>query len=374
MYNPAHSVVHLTIRRDKIKLAVGTGILYLKDNQTYIVTAWHNISGRDTQTLKLLSEQAVIPNNIIASIDVETKQANFTSFNRMNITIPLIENDKTTYFIHPQGYPKVDVVTIPIDLDKEYMMETTVASGENIDFSIQLKSQQANSLETNIVHIQDCEFENYDKGEHAKSLYVSDDIFIIGYPKSIADYTMQPIWKRATIASSPHLGWEQQEQFLVDCASKEGMTGAPAIYHNRDGKINSGDMSYNGSEPISIFHGIYVGKVGSTSELEAQIGKVWKRKIIDEIIDYKIYDSLPEELIVANSHIEQVIREKWPLENNEYAKMLLDENASYKSYFLHSVMKRINGRASKDEVTELIVEFAKKKLDEVPPSLSERLL
>ena len=72
-----------------------------------------------------------------------------------------------------------------------------------------------NSLETNIIHTQDCEFKIKEINDYSNSLYVSDDIFIIGYPKGITDYTMQPIWKRATIATAPHMGWEQQEQFLV---------------------------------------------------------------------------------------------------------------------------------------------------------------
>jgi hypothetical protein len=363
MINPAHSVVHLTIRRDKIKLAIGTGVLYLKDDQTYIVTAWHNISGRNTETLELMDRHKAIPNNITASMDIQIKQSNSINFVRMNIAIPLIENDKITYFIHSQGYPKVDVVAIPIDLKKEYKMEGSIASGENIALSIQLKSQQANSLETDIVHIQDCEFKIKEIDDYSNSLYVSDDIFIIGYPKGITDYTMQPIWKRATIATAPHLGWEQQEQFLVDCASKEGMSGAPAIYYSRDGKINTGNVYYKGSQPISILHGIYVGRIGSTSELEAQIGKVWKRKVIDEIIDNKIYDFLPEELILLDSDIKQTIKEEWPKENKDYPSMLLNEKASYKYIFLNSIMKKINGRANKDDVLELILEYANKLND-----------
>jgi len=160
MRNPSHSVVHLIIRKDKIKLAVGTGVLYLKDNQSYIITAWHNISGRNTETLKLLSKKVAIPNNFIASIDVQIKQADFVGFIRISIRIPLIENNKTTYFIHPQGYPKVDVVAIPVDLQKEYIMEGSLASGANIDMPMRLKSNQSNSLEKNIIHIQDCEFKS----------------------------------------------------------------------------------------------------------------------------------------------------------------------------------------------------------------------
>lgn len=360
MINPAHSVVYLTIRKDKIKLAVGTGVLYLKDDQSYIVTAWHNISGRHTETLELMNKYKAIPNNIIASMDIQIEQANSIRYTRMNITIPLIKNNKTTYFIHSQGYPKVDVVAIPIDLEKEYIMESSIASGESINSPIQLKSKQENLLETNVIHIQDCEFKNYDIGDYSESLYVSDEIFIIGYPKGITDYTMQPIWKRATIATSPHLGWEQQEQFLVDCASKQGMSGAPAIYYNRDGKINTGNIYYKGSQPISILHGIYVGRVGSTSEFEAQIGKVWKRKVIDEIIDAKIYDFLSEELILPNSDIRKIIEEEWPKENTKYAQELLDDKTSYKYIFMHSVMRKINGRANKDNVLELILEYANK--------------
>ena len=78
MHNPAHSVVHLTIRKNKINLAVGTGVLYLRDNQTYIVTAWYNISGRHTETLELLSKKAAIPNNIVVSFDLEMKQENIS--------------------------------------------------------------------------------------------------------------------------------------------------------------------------------------------------------------------------------------------------------------------------------------------------------
>lgn len=366
MVNPAHSVVHLTIRKDDIKLAVGSGVLYLENNQTFIVTAWHNISGRNAETLDLLSRHAAMPNNIVASIDVRIKHANYVGFTRVSITIPLVENERTTYFIHPQGFPKVDVVAIPIDTSREYTSEGIVASGEKINIGVRLKSKQPNGLETNIVHIQDCEFKGYDIGDCTESLYVSDDIFIIGYPKGITDFSVQPLWKRATIATSPHLGWERQEQFLVDCASKEGMSGAPAIYYNRDGKINTGSIYYKGSESISILHGIYVGRIGSTSEFEAQVGKVWKRKVIDEIIAHKTPDFLPDELILIEADIERVIREEWPAKNHDYENMLLDENASYRYYFLDSVMKKINGRANKHEVLDLILGLARRKINEKP--------
>jgi len=136
------------------------------------------------------------------------------------------------------------------------------------------------------------------------------------------------------------------------------MSGAPAIYYNRDGKINTGSLHYKGSEPITIFHGIYVGRIGSTSEFEAQLGKVWKRKVIDEIIDGRIFDFLPEELILSDADILQAIDDNWPETNSDYANMVLDKKTSYRHIFLQSVMKEINGRANKDDVLSLILNAA----------------
>ena len=92
-------------------------------------------------------------------------------------------------------------------------MEGSIASGQKINASVRLKSKQPNSLETNIVHIQDCELNSYDIGDYSESLYASDDIVIIGYPQGITDYSMQPLWKRATIATSHIFGWERQDNF-----------------------------------------------------------------------------------------------------------------------------------------------------------------
>ena len=79
---------------------------------------------------------------------------------KISITVPLIENEQTTYYIHKQGYPKVDVVAIPIDLNKPYQMGFREMSGEEKVTSMVLKQKAElnNSLETNIIHTKDCEF------------------------------------------------------------------------------------------------------------------------------------------------------------------------------------------------------------------------
>ncbi len=359
MIQPSETVVHLTICRDEIELAVGSGVFYKRNGKSYIVTAWHNVAGRHTDTLQSLSSTLAVPNKVIASFSHQIFQGEFKGSVNRSITLSLEENGQKTYYVHPQGWPKVDVVTIPIDLDKQYLSEGSLLDGEKINIPTILKNNSTMGLSTDIIHVQDIEFQYNGIQDYSDYLYASEDIFIIGYPKGITDQTGQPIWKRATVATSPHLGWEKQEQFLVDCASKQGMSGAPAFFYNLKGHINLGHTNVITSSPITIFHGIYVGRIGGTSEFEAQIGRIWKRKVIDEIIDNAQFDFLSDELILPDSEILEIIQKQWPDEKEKYAESILKENSMLSKVLLYTVMKEINGRADYQDVEKQIIQFAK---------------
>jgi hypothetical protein len=358
MIQPSEAVVHLSICRDDIKLAVGTGVFYKKNNKSYIITAWHNVSGRHSETLESLSTNLSVPNKIIATFSQQISQGEFNGSVKMSISLPLEKDGKPTYLIHPQGWPKVDVVAIPIDLTKEYLSEGSLIDGKKINISTILKNQTSLGLSTDIVHIQDLELRYKDIEDYSDYLYASEDIFIVGYPKGITDYTGQPIWKRATVASNPHLGWDGQEQFLVDCASKQGMSGAPAFFYNLKGAIMLGNTQLRTSSPITVFHGIYVGRIGGTSEFEAQIGRVWKKKVIEEIIDNDQFDYSPDELILFKQDIIKAIGENWPKDRKKYAQDMLKENSILSKVFLNTTMQKLNGRANYQEVEKYILEFA----------------
>lgn len=358
MIQPSEAVVHLSICRDDIKLAVGTGVFYKKNNKSYIITAWHNVSGRHSETLESLSTNLSVPNKIIATFSQQISQGEFNGSVKMSISLPLEKDGKPTYLIHPQGWPKVDVVAIPIDLTKEYLSEGSLIDGKKINISTILKNQTSLGLSTDIVHIQDLELRYKDIEDYSDYLYASEDIFIVGYPKGITDYTGQPIWKRATVASNPHLGWDGQEQFLVDCASKQGMSGAPAFFYNLKGAIMLGNTQLMTSSPITVFHGIYVGRIGGTSEFEAQIGRVWKKKVIEEIIDNDQFDYSPDELILFKQDIIKAIGENWPKDRKKYAQDMLKENSMLSKVFLNTTMQKLNGRANYQEVEKYILEFA----------------
>lgn len=115
-------------------------------------------------------------------------------------------------------------------------------------------------------------------------LQVSHDVFVIGYPLGITDSLYLPLWKRASVASEPKTS---SANFLVDTATRKGMSGSPVIARFR-GYYKS-DLSASTPSPedwigeADDFVGIYSGRLGK-SELEAQLGIVWKRPVIEEII------------------------------------------------------------------------------------------
>jgi hypothetical protein len=369
MIEPANSVVHIELRRGRNGLAIGSGVLYLRAGKTYVVTAWHNVTGRHSETLECLNKTTLaVPDNAVLGIACRlSSQDGEKGYTRTFITVPLEVDGKTAYYVHPQGWPRVDVVAIPIDPHDTYISEGTLLSGEQVRRPTSLihKGSTASELDSAIEHIQEAEAGTaYIGPDLPRYLYAGDDIFILGYPKGITDYTGQPICKRATVASSPHLGWGDQPQFLVDCASREGMSGAPVIFYNRNGSVTLGGSTFRTSGPATVFYGIYVGRLGAVSEFEAQLGRVWKRSVIDEIIDRREFGIASDALSLPGSEISRAIEELWPQGEDDagyaqhYAECVLDEASYYRNFFSGNVMKKINGRADPEEVRRLVKEYA----------------
>ena len=109
------------------------------------------------------------------------------------------------------------------------------------------------------------------------------DVFVLGFPLGIRKTGLFPIWKRASIATEYGFDINGVPSFLVDTATREGMSGAPVIWR-AGGKYRrpSGALTIGGSgtQVLGIYSGRHVGKLD-----EAQLGIVWKTELIDQIID-----------------------------------------------------------------------------------------
>ena len=75
--------------------------------------------------------------------------------------------------------------------------------------------------------------------------------------------------------------------FYIDTATREGMSGAPVIMYRKRPVILYGDGKL--SEHHAEFIGIYSGRVIPKDLIEVQLGKVWKKSCLPQIINGKKY-------------------------------------------------------------------------------------
>lgn len=234
-----------------IIFSTATGFIFLSNDKYYLITNWHNVTGRNPQNGEPLSENhAGIPNIFLtyARIKNGNGQARLEK-------IFLYEDDEMTkpnWLIHPVHKEKVDVVAIELN------------SNDELHYSAINKSDFDNNIPPE----------------------VGDDCFVIGYPFEDFRYLGLPIWKRASISTEPTVNEDQLPKILIDTATRPGLSGSPVVYQ-RTGIHNVKDGVFSDDSLIGRirgFLGVYSGRIGK-SEIHAQLGIVWKSKIIEEIIN-----------------------------------------------------------------------------------------
>lgn len=226
-------------------LASGTAFFYRRNDRLFLISNWHNYSGRDPRTQQPLADHAGVPDRVSCFALL-----NGQYIERDWLDIPLSNCERPEWYEHPQSGREVDVAALPVTLDDRY-----IAIAVN-QFTF-----------TEMV------------------LRVSHDVFILGYPLGLMNPHGLPVWKRASVASEPG---GSAPFFLVDSATRTGMSGAPVIHRYRGyyktdpepKKVSPDDWFGEGDN----FVGIYSGRLGA-SHTEAQLGMVWKPHLIDEIID-----------------------------------------------------------------------------------------
>ncbi len=371
--DPSSSVVHLTMRRGKHPLAVGSGVLYERNGQHYIATAWHNLSGRHSESLRPLSDKGGVPDNVVAIVPQVVSSHVGPGLIRTPFTLPVETDSQTLYLVHPVGWPRIDVAVLPIDPEAVFEQEMHVSNGRDIVMPGRMRNGvNPSGVSTDIQPIQRC------AGAHARLtvppdalVHAGDDLFVLGYPKGIADFSAAPIWKRATVASDPNVGWNRQPKFLIDCASREGMSGAPVIAYHKNGRIHFGTSSVASAGPAALLHGIYVGRIVDNEVskedrfFEAQIGTVWKRLVIDEIIDGQV-PALHSSLVGAPPKaVDQAVREKWPDDPAYFLKILAV--SEYRSGMTQVALEHLNGNADPRLVYEAVIAYARELDSQAKP-------
>ena len=239
--------IYISILFNDIELATATGFLVKKDDNMYLITNRHVVTGRNNQTNKCLDEiNASIPNKLDIWFPHKTPE----EYKWSKISYELYdENDNPLWIEHPIYRNKVDVIALKLGVFEQNLFCYSINS-------------------------------SYEP-------IVTDNVFIIGYPYG---YNIRPkegryaIWSTGTIASDPDLdveiNGEQLPAFLIDAKTRKGQSGSPVMYHSSTGidRYNGGIAMWGG--PITHELGIYSGRINSDSDL----GYVWKWKLISEIL------------------------------------------------------------------------------------------
>ncbi|MFA6423298.1 MAG: serine protease [Patescibacteria group bacterium] len=226
-------------------LGQATGFVIENNNKKYLIANWHVVSGRDTITGKPLSKTGGLPDKINIAHHSSSDFGTWWFINE-----PLYDGEKQLWLEHPKSTEsnRIDVVVLPLTRTEEKLAFVP------LNLNLAKSDMVAHPAQT---------------------------VSIIGYPLGLSadDKVLIPIWKTGHIASDVELN---ENFFLIDATTKSGMSGSPVIMRSSGGfqtKNGSWIMAMAGMR--ELFLGVYSGRIHELSE----IGKVWKPKLIEEILN-----------------------------------------------------------------------------------------
>lgn len=226
-------------------IASGTAFPVKQDEHAYLITNWHNVTGINPISGEYLS----IPYRAPTSFRAWVQQAGTLGTWRP-CQFDLLDADGTPVWLeHPILGRRVDVVAVPFRCPDD------------------LQVYPINDLALT----------------DEMAVHVGEDVFILGYPFGLRPTGLFSVWKRGSIATEPELDIERLPKFMVDTASRPGMSGSPVVLR-KWGSYQSAHGTHIGTGPRTKFLGIYSGRIGADDELKAQLGIVWRAEVIPVII------------------------------------------------------------------------------------------
>ena len=244
--------VSLDISFSDTALGTATGFFFESNERIYLVSNWHVFSGREPATGQPKDKKNGLTPNHISLRFHPTDDLLIIA----KMSIPLVNNDESPVWIQHKIHGKnVDVAAIEIDL-QAYSKEV----GRKMEvFAINKVSQV-----------------------HDMKIPPGSDVVVLGFPLGIMKTGLFPVWKRASVATEMDFDIDGLPSFIIDTATREGMSGSPVFARSTNSYITRSNSMSMGSGPYNQFLGVYSGRyVGGIDE--AHLGKVWKKKLIDEI-------------------------------------------------------------------------------------------
>jgi hypothetical protein len=124
------------------------------------------------------------------------------------------------------------------------------------------------------------------KQESRLPAYAGMDCYVLGYPEGMIGPGWTPIWKRGSIATEPDYNFRNMPGFLIDTATRSGMSGSPVVVRH-SGVFNPSGAAHVAPDAVigtvSKFVGIYSGRLGD-DPMGVQLGMVWRAEVLEDIV------------------------------------------------------------------------------------------
>jgi Trypsin-like peptidase domain len=246
------STIPITPFVNDLELPEATGFIWRRHKRYYLITNWHVVSALDLFTKELIAPGGSRANKLRCHF-VRPEQRE-----RELIDVPIRDgDDQPLWLIHfEQATRAIDVIALP--LDGEVLKEVSLFPVNELALA-------------------------------KLAIMIGMDVFILGYPFGSKPPAL-PVWKRGSIASEPDLVRNSTGYYLVDTASRPGMSGSPVILRSWSNHMLESNMWTTSNEqlPLDRIIGVYSGRLRPP---DAQIGIVWHVDYIEQIIDGGIRDS-----------------------------------------------------------------------------------
>ena len=241
------SAVILSMGFEGSHLAIGSGVIANAfDGNRYLITAWHNLSGKRPETGLPLSGNGGLPNQLrIEGCGVDFSANLYAGDNNPNSDPPL-------YSTHPSG-PEIDVTVFRIP------------HGVRVDYP----------LDNSFLH---------PNLNSALPLHVGQTCYILGFPEGLIHRPIENVafalWKTGNIASEPLFDFEGQPKLLIDATTRRGMSGAMVM-------VSEGIRN----RFVGIYSGRYKQPITATDDdierdrrFTAELGWVFRSDLVNELI------------------------------------------------------------------------------------------
>lgn len=279
----SQSPVQILMYDENGLISSGTAFFYMHEEEWFLITNWHNISGKHFLTKEPLRCRR-FPTYIKAKISSYITKIEPKKFTPIAQRIEIYKDFVPAWFEHPILGSNCDVVAIPM-----------------------LRPQSCPEFMHNAVNL---------IGQIRIPIKPGNTSFVIGFPKSLSVGFGLPLWKSGYIASEPYypikIGGELSEvgglsggtelpAFYIDSQTREGMSGSP-VFASYIGNwnvsdpyepVNPDDPSFFLSDNVALgenrmeFVGCYSSRIGKEED-EAALGLCWTVKAINEICKSKI--------------------------------------------------------------------------------------